>query len=420
VFDKAVADARNEIVELALEIDSKYLFFLGDDVIPPANVLSQLWSRQVDIVTGIYWTKGSPTLPYIWRDYQQGPFLDWKAGEFFKVNLAGCDCLMVNTDVFRNIDPPWFSCDWLFSDEQDEPVPIATEDYYFYAKTKEAGYELWADASIQCWHEDRNSGMAWGLTNDMTQAQPQVTTSGYEGKLIADIGSGMVTRGCMDGRVIRYDLDESVNPDVRCDVRKIPEPDQKFDVVFSNNVLEHFDYEEVPDVLREWLRILKIDGELRLEVPDLERAMRNILDQKDGAQDWWIIYGKPEPTPQYNHRIGFTVQMLDKLLKSMGCLKEIDIERDPTGRTINLIARATKYRHRKARNLQPVLDDKYDEKVAEAAEDTRNLGKHILAQQRGGKIDTTIAASQVASQIQEQIKAPPSRKKNSKKKAKVK
>jgi predicted SAM-dependent methyltransferase len=371
------------MVELALEIDSDYLFFLGDDVIPPGNTISMLWSRQVDIATGIYWTKGSPTLPYIWRDYQRGPFLDWKAGEFFPVNLAGCDCLLVNMDVFKAIEPPWFSRDWLFSDEQDEPVSIATEDYYFYAKTKEAGFKLWADTSVQCWHEDRGTGMAWGLTNDMIQAVRGRDMSDYKGKLIADLGSGPKTRGEIDGIITRYDLDESTNPDIRCDVRKIPEPDEKFDVVFSNNVLEHFDYEEVPEVLKEWIRILKVGGELRIEVPNFEHGIRNILDGKDAAQDWWIVYGKPEHYKEYNHKMGFTQPMLEKLFKSMGCLKGIHVEHDPTGYTINLIAKATKYKHQKARNLQPILDDKYDEKVASGVD----VGQMMMSEQRGGVVD---------------------------------
>lgn len=354
VFDTDVATARNDIVQMALELDTDYVFFLGDDVVPPGNALTTLWARNVDVVTGVYWTKASPQLPYLWRGYQKAPYTDWTAGEFFRIDIGGCDCLLVKTDVFRRMDPPWFSREWLFSADQPEPSPIATEDYYFYARLKEHGIDAWADTAVQCWHEDRSSGAAYGLTPDMPQATKERKPTGYEGKLIADYGSGPKTRGAINGYVVRYDLREEVKPDVRCDIRKIPEADQTFDVVFSNNVLEHFDYEEVRAILQEWIRTLKVGGELRVEVPNVENAMRNILAGKATEQDIWCLYGKPDHYDRYHHRFGFTVRGLKTLLESFPCLEAVNVEPDPTGCTINIVGTANKARHDGYKDLQPI------------------------------------------------------------------
>lgn len=41
-----------------------------------------------------------------------------------------------------------------------------------------------------------------------------------------------------------------------------------FDVVYASHLLEHYSKKMVPDVLNEWVRIIKKDGILRLSVPD--------------------------------------------------------------------------------------------------------------------------------------------------------
>ncbi len=41
-----------------------------------------------------------------------------------------------------------------------------------------------------------------------------------------------------------------------------------FDFVFSSHLLEHFPYSEVPGILREWLRVVRIGGNLILYLPN--------------------------------------------------------------------------------------------------------------------------------------------------------
>lgn len=50
--------------------------------------------------------------------------------------------------------------------------------------------------------------------------------------------------------------------------------DDKFDLVYASHVLEHFNRSECLAVLKEWVRVLKPDGILRLSVPSFENCIR--------------------------------------------------------------------------------------------------------------------------------------------------
>lgn len=55
------------------------------------------------------------------------------------------------------------------------------------------------------------------------------------------------------------------------DARKLPYADASVDEVYASHLLEHFDYETVPAVLAEWVRVLRPGGLLRVSVPDVEK-----------------------------------------------------------------------------------------------------------------------------------------------------
>lgn len=48
------------------------------------------------------------------------------------------------------------------------------------------------------------------------------------------------------------------------DITKIPFKDNSVDLIYSSHVIEYFDRVEVLDVLKEWNRVLKLNGLLRL------------------------------------------------------------------------------------------------------------------------------------------------------------
>lgn len=69
---------------------------------------------------------------------------------------------------------------------------------------------------------------------------------------------------------LNADLVPRVAGVVQLDVRRaLPLPDERFEVVFSEHLIEHLTYEEGERMLRETLRILVPGGVLRIATPDL-------------------------------------------------------------------------------------------------------------------------------------------------------
>ena len=53
-------------------------------------------------------------------------------------------------------------------------------------------------------------------------------------------------------------------------ITKLEFEDNSVDLIYASHVLEYFDINEVKKLLREWRRVLKSNGELRIAVPDFE------------------------------------------------------------------------------------------------------------------------------------------------------
>jgi predicted SAM-dependent methyltransferase len=220
---------------------------------------------------------------------------------------------MLDVEMLKGIPEPWFSIDYDLSEQKIESGDgkkgftgqTITEDFYFYTKLKQHGVDLWCDSSIQCLHEDRETGMTWGLTSNMPQ-HPGITIV-EKGLLIADIGCGnTVNPLAYDNKVIRYDFDEKVNPDFRCDVRCIPENDNVFDIVQANHVLEHLPFRETTKALKEWFRIVKPGGRLEVRVPDLGYACSEIAKGNYG-----VMYEQDDITMPYNLLMLYGLQSCD-------------------------------------------------------------------------------------------------------------
>ncbi len=107
-------------------------------------------------------------------------------------------------------------------------------------------------------------------------------------------------------------------------ITKLPYKDNSVDLIYASHVLEYFDREEALDVIKEWRRVLKKGGELRIAVPDFE-AM-NELYTKGKAQLNNILgplYGKMESGDKIiYHKTVYDFFGLKALLTTFG-FKEI-------------------------------------------------------------------------------------------------
>ncbi len=172
VFGKEIGAARQQLAEAAVARGCKYLFFLGDDVVPPPHAMRQLIYRMenhpnVDVVGGVYVAKADPPAPLVFMGNGKGSYWDWKIGEFFECTGLGMDCTLIRTDILKKMSPPWFEtididrhADGIASIEQ------WTEDLRFCKKVTDAGGHVFCDGAIICEHHDVYAKKAWVLPSD--------------------------------------------------------------------------------------------------------------------------------------------------------------------------------------------------------------------------------------------------------------
>lgn len=125
-------------------------------------------------------------------------------------------------------------------------------------------------------------------------------------------------------------------PEHICDLRQVPLPDNCATEIMAIHVFEHFYYWEVQDVIKEWHRLLCKEGRLILELPDMLKCCRNILENygvEEGAKHphqmgLWGLYGDPQSRDPYmHHRWGWSPASLRALLRAHGF---IDVKEEET------------------------------------------------------------------------------------------
>lgn len=127
---------------------------------------------------------------------------------------------------------------------------------------------------------------------------------------------------------VNIDIRDEVKPDIVLDLEKTPYPfdDESVDEILAKDIIEHFSFRNVEKVVREWYRILKKDGMLIIQTPDLDAILEAINNQK--IKGWWQIsywlYGAQD-YPENTHKLIFTRREIKKLLEEIGFeVKEIN------------------------------------------------------------------------------------------------
>ena len=122
--------------------------------------------------------------------------------------------------------------------------------------------------------------------------------------------------------------------DIVGDVRDLPFPSDYVDLVYASHLLEHISEHETECVLREWRRVLKPGGELRIRVPDAQAACKRAAEEGIDcvlyqspvgairAQD--VLFGyQPmvRDSPLMAHRVAFDHPKLGKAVVGAGFAK---------------------------------------------------------------------------------------------------
>jgi len=112
-------------------------------------------------------------------------------------------------------------------------------------------------------------------------------------------------------------------------------PDNHFELIYSRQMLEHIaEWDTVP-TLKEWYRVLKPGGIVRINVPDLAQVFYCWLIEKSIEDNTALnnIYGKMYPKKhryeRRQHFTGFTFERLKRLLEEVGFVDIIQLEDEP-------------------------------------------------------------------------------------------
>ena len=165
-----VGDAYNQAMDAILDSPDlkkfRYVLFLEDDIIVPFidnsfGPLIELFKHmeKYDVASGLYWTKGEPSLPLVYGDgniESSHPFevnTNWSAGDTVEVNGCGMGFALMKRSLFEDprLERPFFRT---VNEVKDGRVQGYTQDLFFYEKIKKLGYRICVDTGIRCGHLD--------------------------------------------------------------------------------------------------------------------------------------------------------------------------------------------------------------------------------------------------------------------------
>ncbi len=122
---------------------------------------------------------------------------------------------------------------------------------------------------------------------------------------------------------VHVDLDDFDHIDIKADIRALGMFESgSAELIYACHVLEYFDRVEVVGVLKEWKRVLRRGGVLRLSVPDFEALVQVYHESGDLAKVLGPLFGRIEVrTPErrvFYHRTTYDFASLRDVLEAAG------------------------------------------------------------------------------------------------------
>ncbi|MCK5850653.1 MAG: glycosyltransferase [Kiritimatiellae bacterium] len=138
-----------------------------------------------------------------------------------------------------------------------------------------------------------------------------------EGKLRLHIGCGA---NSLSGYV-NIDKYPVMGADITAQADRLRFPDNSVEEIYTSHMIEHLRPIELESALREWHRVLKPEGRLRIRCPNFELYLREWLEgDYESRWGWGIvnIFGHDNRGEGLLTRNGFTRERLDRLLSANG------------------------------------------------------------------------------------------------------
>ena len=121
-----------------------------------------------------------------------------------------------------------------------------------------------------------------------------------------------------------HDLD---GVDIVADVRNLYMfDDASCFYILASDIIEHFTYAETGDLLREWSRVLQVDGVLEIRTPNMKWVAEHYLEHSDCEFISYHLFGCQENKENF-HYIIFDREWLSSFCLQFG-LEEIDFKEE--------------------------------------------------------------------------------------------
>ena len=143
------AEARNAIIQQALDHNCSHVFLVDDDIALKPDTLKRLWKHDKDIVSGLYLKRTYPHGPIIFDNMDEIGYvtpiqLNGHSG-LVPIKAAGFGCCLIKTDVFRRMEKPWVRLGELKKDGW-------CDDTGFFFRAHKAGIESFCDLNVHVGH----------------------------------------------------------------------------------------------------------------------------------------------------------------------------------------------------------------------------------------------------------------------------
>ena len=134
-----VADAQNVICERLILDKYEWLILLEDDTLPPFDTFMKLNTYmeegKVPIVSGLYFTKGNPSWPLVFRGRGNGAFTHFEMGDKVWADGVPTGLLMVNGSII----------DWMWRNSPEYKLPDGRKVRRIFQTPRDSWFDAEAD-----------------------------------------------------------------------------------------------------------------------------------------------------------------------------------------------------------------------------------------------------------------------------------
>ena len=148
-----LAENMNGIAERALAMQCDAVFHVEDDHVYAPDTLTRLLSHDKAIVSGLYVGREPPFAPRVFSELSETGATPLALTPFrrglVEAEGVGAGCLLIRTDVFRALEPPYWR------------MGTMSPDLDFCLRARRAGVEIWADLDCPVGHV--MTGAVWPM-----------------------------------------------------------------------------------------------------------------------------------------------------------------------------------------------------------------------------------------------------------------